>query len=499
MKTKKALSLILAILMIFSLAVPSLAAAEQDCPIIYIPGIASSKIYADRDDPESVVTVPDNQQLIDFVTKDLLPAAITYAADKDEEKLAKAICTPVNEMLSGWFNNPDGSSVGNSGAVQRIPEVIGKSSTVVFDYDWRGDPLTVADELDAFIDAVCEKSGCEKVAVAAHSLGSIVLVSYLSKYGNDKIRSTVLDSSVVYGVSYVGEFLSGRMSIDTSAFMNYLRSTLTSSEYNELVGSCLDIAEIAGMTDAIIGMLDEAFDAISPVLIKDTLVPVFGSWLTIWAMVPDDKLAHAMDYVFNVNYKGEDMSGLRGKIEAYNAIVRQSKTETLLGLDEAVNLAVISRYGYCSLPLTDEWRILGDTVVDTAYTSLGAVTAEYNDYFSDEYLQGKNPEYISPDRTVDASGCLFSEKTWFIKNLTHSETGVLKGIYPYFLFAEKELTCDTSELERFSYYDRDNNLIKEDTTAPSKPEKVSTLAKFFNFLRIVLTKIAEFFRNMFSK
>ncbi len=499
MNVKKVLSVLLAVMMVFTLFIPASAAAEdQDCPVIYIPGINTSPIYTDKDDPSTLITVPDNQQLIDFVKKDLLPAVITYAADKNAEKLSKAVCEPVNEMFAGWFNNPDGSAKGNSGAVVTIPEKISKNDTVRFDYDWRGDPVEIADELNAFIEAVCLKSECEQVAVVVHSLGSIITGAYLGEYGNGRIKSIVLDSPAIDGVSYVGEMLSGRMNIDSAAFMNYLRGVLTASEYDELVHSTLDILEIAGMSDYFIELLDDALDVIAPVLISDTLVPIFGSWLTVWALVPDEDLDESMNFVFNEIYKDEDMSGLRTRIEAYGSLVRENREELLVELDKNAKLAVISRYGYSSIPLTDEWRILSDTVVDTVKTSLGAVTADYNSTFSEEYLADKASEYISPDRTIDASGCLFPEKTWFIKNATHSEIWITNKLNSMFLFAEQELTCDSGELPRFLYYDRENDVIVEDTTSPSKAENTSALAKFFNFLRIILEKIADFFKSIFK-
>ncbi len=499
MNIKKVLSVLLAAMMIFSLFIPASAAAEvQDCPVIYIPGINTSPIYTDKNDPSTLITVPDNQQLIDFVKKDLLPAAITYAADKNAEKLSKAVCGPINEMFAGWFNNPDGSAKGNSGAVVTIPEKISKKDTIRFDYDWRGDPVEIAAELDAFVEAVCLKSGCEQVAVIVHSLGSVITGAYISEYGNGRIKSIVLDSPAIEGVSYIGEMLSGRMNIDSAAFMNYLRGVLTTAEYDELVHSSLDILEIAGMTDYFIELLDDALDVLAPVLIKDTLVPIFGSWLTIWAMVPDEDLDESMNFVFNEIYKGEDMSALVSKIEAYSSLVRENREKLLLDLDKNAKLAVISRYGFSSIPLTDEWKILSDTVIDTASTSLGAVTADYNSTFSEEYLADKAAEYISPDRTVDASGCLFPEKTWFIKNTTHAETWVTRNLSNMFLFAEEELTCDSSELSRFSYYDRENDTVVEDTTSPAKDENTSALAKFFNFLRIILEKIADFFKGIFK-
>ena len=210
-------------------------------------------------------------------------------------------------------------------------------------------------------------------------------------------------------------------------------------------------------------------------------------------MVPEDRLDEAMDYIFNDFCKDKDLSVLRSKIESYNNLVRKNRKTTLLDFDEKGRIAVLSRYGYSSLPLTASWEILSDSVVDTANSSLGAVTAFAGDYFSDEYLSGKDMNYISPDKTIDASTCLFADKTWFIKNLIHTDATATKSLHSQLLFADKEVTCDDSVLPRFTVYDVETGSFIKDESIPQKTEEPTPLQRLFNFLKAIFEKLLAFF------
>ena len=240
--------------------------------------------------------------------------------------------------------------------------------------------------------------------------------------------------------------------------------------------------------------LNDILDKIAPTLYKDTLIPLCGRWLTIWAMCPDERIDEGMGSVFNGYCKDEDLSALKNKIVDFNNKVRKYKKDTLLEFDKESRIAVISRYGFSSLPITPSYDLMTDTVIETASTSFGATTATIGKCFDEDYLDGKDPAYISPDKTVDASTCLFPEKTWFIKNSKHAETSVTKALYNSFLFCEEEATVESHQLSRFSYYDAQADAIVEDTTSPEPIEKLSPLQVLFNFLKALFNRFIEFFK-----
>ena len=118
---------------------------------------------------------------------------------------------------------------------------------------------------------------------------------------------------------------------------------------------------------------------------------------------------------------------------------------------------------------------------------------------SDRYLENKDMSLISPDRTVDASTCLFPEKTWFIKNLTHDKTGDTKPLHFELLFGEEEATADNFRLPRFLIYDAETDSIIEDTTVFEEPYRESfgesAFRKFINFFTALLNFLTDLFKN----
>lgn len=492
---KKLISIILCIVMLLSLSVNVLGAEDVKCPIVYVPGIASSDIYTDKDNPTKTITEFEDDALSQAVKEEIVPAFIVYAADRNADKLAKTVSDSLNELFADWFNNPDGTAKGNSGVILRYPsqEQINAAGRLTFSYDWRGDPIEIASQLNDYINYVISTGKYDKVALASHSLGSVIITAYLSIYGYDKVMGVVFDSPSIDGVTYIGELLNCRTEVTAASLSAALKTLLSESEYKDLVSSSLDIFEMAGITDSLSVFLDSALKKIYPTVCKETLVPLFGRWLTIWAMVPQSHIDESMEFVFDNLLAQEDLSVLRGKVEEYNSLVRKNRKETLLEFDKVGRFAVISRYGYSNLPITDSWSLLGDSVVETKSSSLGAVTAAVGECFSDEYLEGKDMKYISPDKTVDASTCLFPEKTWFIKNFTHSDAKHAISLYPQFLFAQEELTCDSSEMPRFTVFNAETESFDTDETLSVKTEKLTPLQRLFNFLRALFEKLADLF------
>ena len=492
---KKILSVLLCCVMVWALVVPAFAQSESTkYPTVYVPGIASSHIYADLNDTSHYLDYPSGDVITDMVKNDILPALIVYAANGDIDRLGRVITSSLNTAFAEWFVNPDGSMPENSGVINKYPTVIDENSRVVFSYDWRADPFVLASQLNDYINYVIQTSGYEKVAISSHSLGAIVVLTYLTVYGNDKVYGWVMDSPAIEGVSYVADLLCGDMEITSDGVLTFLKGTLGENEYEELIISSLDILEMAGVSDLAINAFDDVVEKLSPVLFKETLLPIFGHWPTIWAMVPEERVDEAMKAVFEGDYaKDKDLSALRARVENYNDNVRENRQDTLLDFDEGARVAVISRYGHVCFPIAPSWALEGDAVIETTSSSLGAVTAPLGDYFSDEYLADKDMKYISPDKTIDASTCLFPEKTWFIKGVLHEETKYTQQLIAQLLFHEEEATCDNFPMERFTVFNEVTEDFDTDETVPEKAEKLTPMQRLYNFLKALFKKLFELF------
>ena len=498
---KKFLSLFISLVLILTAIVPAFAAeaTNQQCPTIYVTGFAGSKICKDKSDPSTYLKFPNTDELLESVKNDILPTLITYAATDNAEPFAYELSELVNHVFADYFNNPDGTAKDNSGVHMPYPSSVSKRSRLVFNYDWRQDPFTIAAELNSLIDYALQKSGAEKVALCCHSLGSVICTTYLKVYGSDKVMGLVLDSPALEGITYIGELLCGNPEVAGDSLARGIKDLMGENEYNELISGTIDMLQLAGITDNVGSFLDRLINKIAPILYKETLVPLFGCWPAVWALAPDKYIDEAMTYVFTNYCSGEEYNPLKEKIVKYNTDLRPYKRELLLNFDIEGRIAVISRYGYGALPLTPSWDVLSDTVVDTHSTSLGATTAPVDTAFSDRYLENKDMSLISPDRTVDASTCLFPEKTWFIKNLTHDKTGDTKPLHFELLFGEEEATVENFRLPRFLIYDAETDSIIEDTTVFEEPYRESfgesAFRKVINFFTALLNFLTDLFKN----
>ena len=497
---RKALTLCLIAFIIFNIFGSALASDEnvQDKPLIYIPGFTSSAVYADVNNTDTLLCYPSTDDILSIVTEAFIPALLVFAVDRDTDKLVKKVTDKINEAFAYWFNEPTGEAKEGSGIIPKTPTDVTPTSELTFAYDWRADPVKIADELDAYIENVCKLSGCEKITLACHSLGSTIALTYLTKYGNSRVAAMVFDSPACNGVSLIGNIFTGKVNLDSEGISSFVKALVGESEYNALVCAVMDVLDTTGVLGLFTRFSDLIIDALVPAVYRETIVPLLGGWLTMWSMLPDSKVEEAKKYMFEKILTENNYSELKGKIDYYGTTVRANRTKTLKTFDAAGNFAILSRYTDMTIPLAGYSHLMGDQLIETSASSFGATTASLGECLNDEYLKGKNPEYISPDKTVDASTCLFPDKTWFIKNSGHFETGgVTEEYYDMFLFAKEELTCDTAEIGRFTYRDNETYTLVEDTSVPEMITEPSFIESVYKFATALIETLITLLRKSF--
>ena len=497
MKTqiKKFFSCLLAAVMVCAVFAPCLAmAAEERVPVIYVPGFMSSDIYRDVNDPDKGVLWPPATDDIVKVVKDSLPALARYSIDRNADKLCDDVIPRVNALFDEAELDADGNPKGNTGVIFRYPEAdqVRKGATYTFVYDWRIDPLAVAEQLKDFIDYICESAGSEKVSVKCHSYGGVLTLSYVTLYGGEKLKNVVFNSTAIYGESFNGGLLSGEIKLNGDAIVKYLRYALTDVKANELLNGIVETLGKAGLMNLLSDSGNRLLEDLSPRAVPECIAPLFAGWLSIWSMVPDEFSESAMNYVFGDVYQDGSHDGLKAKVEAFNEAVRPYKTERLLALNETANVFVIARYGWSSIPATPYYNSQSDGTIDLKYASFGAVCADYGETLSDEYLAGAEAEYVSPDRSFDASACLFPEQTWFIRNLPHSKHNA--GIDA---FVDRLANADTQEtVETLDGYSRfmvnEDGALNQDQGAPAGLSFLDRIKAFFQ-------RIFDFIKRIFKK
>ncbi len=497
--SKRFIALFLSALMLIIPMMSCVAAAAETeyYPTVHVPGIMHTEVYTDVNNPDAGIAWPPSTDSILSLVTNCIPALLEFSLTKDWDKLGQKISPIAYEFFEASLADPDGKITNGSGVIFEYPseEALQNNPDSTFKYDWRADPLETAEKLNDYINYILETTGAEKVSIECHSLGGVVTLSYLSLYGFDKIDAIAFNTTAIYGESYTGYLLSGDIAISNDSLMSFMDFVSDGTANEELLVKIFDILECAGLGELIADLGNTILDNLIDTLLPEVVIPLFGKWLTIWAMVPDDKIDEAMEYTFT-NFIPDGAEGkeeLKANIERYNELVRKNKTETILEADEHCKIGVISRYGYSSIPATSQWQQISDGVLDSANSSFGATFALYGATLSDDIISNTAPEYISPDKTVDASTCLFPEKTWFIKGAKHSANyNDLNDLVKAILYSDEEITVDTYEqYPRYMVYDFDSNSI-----IPDKGETEIQQGGIFGFFAKIKAIIADFFDKL---
>ncbi len=500
MKTKKLISVFLALILafggLFSLtATAAEVVYEKNCPLIYVPGFMSCEIYKNPGTEQEEVIWPPSSDAILGAVKKSIPALVTVAVTKEWDVLCDTLIPAVNEFFEPAWLNKNGEA-DNTGVNFTYPSksAILSSREITFRYDWRLSPIEISAQLNDFIEYVCKTSGYEKVCLQAHSYGGIVTMSYIDRFGRDRLQGVVLDSTALFGETYTGELLTGNIALSVDAIRYFLSYVLDGTEYQSLVSAAGELLSRAGILDFVINFADEMLEGIRGEAIPQVVMPLFCRWPSIWAMCPDEYVDEAYIYSFGkaCDCDPAEYAQLIEKLKAYDNTTRANMLPLLTDTEKQCRFGVFSSYGYSSVPITPSWNSNGDGVVDTKYTSFGATVAPVGKTLSEDYISTKDPKYISPDKQVDASTCLFPEKTWFVRYLKHSQDhGNFDELTEAIVYCEEEVTVDTFEkYPRFMKFDNNDKVLSENTKDDNNI--------FIRFFRAILD-FFEVIKKLFSK
>lgn len=499
MKTaKKILSVVLAVVVVLVplLTVCTQAEEARLYPTIYVHGFMAKDIYVDPSDPDSETAWPPSSESIKETVTDCLPVFAEFALTKDWDAFTAGLNPIFSELFAPVCCDENGDVSNGSGIRFTYPSKgsVNKNGTYSFSYDWRLDPLVIAEQLNEYIDYILECSGCDKVNIICHSFGGVVTMSYLALFGNDKIAGVCFFASAPYGERYNGEMMSGNIGFETDGVVEYLKGMLSDSEYNYLISFVLDVLNQSGVLDPICDCCNYTVEKILPAAAAEAILPLFANWLPIWSMVPDEYLEDAEDYVFNTIYKDEDRSIIISRIEEFNEKVRSKRETILKELNEDAHLIIISGYGLSTVPLIKNWACESDDTIDTKNTSFGATVAPYGETLSEEYLSTAKAEYISPEKNIDASTCQFPEQTWFIHNMKHTASGdSLDEMMMTLLRSEEQPTVSTyAQYPRFLEYSD-----QEDTLTPHTA--VNPQLTFFERIKLVIEQLIKLISSLINK
>lgn len=516
---KKSLSVFLSLVIVFSLfavAFPSASALDvyTDIPTIYIEGQGYGLEIPEEDGtfrqiygiqiPEGYIedAVKENigvfllavatQQWGDFCDVIYEKFSYLYRDLKLDEK-----GQPSNGSQSTWEWSRD--------SIYPYPVTANggyEFNQFRYHYDWRLSPYQIADDLHEYIKTVCELTGHDKVAIAGRCLGTCITMAYVEKYGTEYISDHIMYASALKGVDFCSQAFSGNLYLPADGVERFvydidlgLSQTLT-----DFINSFVTVANKNYGLDIALWSVNNVLPKIKYDLFPRLLRATYGSFPSYWAMVSEEYYEEAKALVFSDVDKAEYAEFIE-LIDSYHYNVQVPAEEIIQKQyeEDGVEYYNITKYGMQCVPVTNNEDEISDRYVDVTGASLGATAGTINDDLSDDYIAAAEAnglgKYISPDHKIDASTCLYPDKTWFIKELNHKEFPDEINILMAEMINNPDFSVDdNSAYPQFMLFDKEiNNVVP--LTADNEATDTKWEISFWDALRKLFESIIQLIKE----
>lgn len=438
---------IVAVLLCFTMLVPGLcvgAAASDTCtcpntPIVYMFG--KQTIWLTKEDGTRVDPLSRSGLDIGGMVKEAMPNIFEGLATGNWDPY----CDQVYGMLAPvWkdvkvdgngfpINKNTGISYSWSYDSVSGNHSYGFESSHLFLFDWRLSPMDVADDLHDFIECVKEKTGHDKVVLVSRCMATSYAMAYLSKYERPKnysgIEKAVLFNPSTGGLNWLESAFSGKVVFDPDSCYRYVQGDVFDSKVNDdalmetlrLVFNSLK--ETYGLNLTCKLLQNKIYPAIKDKLFARLVKEFYGTAGGVLAMIRDN-FDECIEYIYPTDADKAEYAGVIRKAKLFHDSVTMQTEDILREIDALGKpVAIIAEYGGQQRPVSPEAPYVGDYSIGLNEQTFGATTSTVTGTLPKSYIEKQIEnglgKYISPDRQVDASTCLFPDTTWFIKNANH--------------------------------------------------------------------------------
>lgn len=467
---KKIISIMLSVLMIFAVMAPAVSAAGEKTVTVYIEGYGDG-LYNSKGEQ----TFPVDLGLVDGL-KDLLDDLLVTLAWGEMTGNYNAYCDQLYDLIAPGYADvkldKNGEATDENGNLYHGLGVDPLKMTghynskfdggyYRFHYDWRLSVEYNADLLEDFVDIIVAKTGATKVNLIGRCLGGNIVSAYLqnaSEASIARLNKVVMYIPSTLGVDFISALFSGKIVLDPDAVDNYVTYSLAD---NDILGMSEDDPLLETLT-TIISFINEVYvlgygtDVVERIVqaVKDNalariLRDSYGSFPSFWSMVCPEDVEDAIALVYGTPELQQEYSGMIEKIRSYHQNVQLKAADRMVELEkQGIEIMVISKYNYADFPLSAKASQQSDGTAGTTATSFGATTADFGATLSDKYIRSMTyaeKKYLSADKMIDASTCVFPDTTWFAKNLYHSNFPASIDALVDTFFKTEGMTIDTCE------------------------------------------------------
>lgn len=453
---KKIISILLCLIMVFSLTVTAFAAEEENAytasydtetPIVVLHGIGQNDTYIlDEDGNRKVDSNGDYingwplEINVGALISRVLPNFIFSIFTRKDNGLSQAMKEGAYELLYAVHKDSEGNyendvevpcyecpmsempkevsnRIYNMIPLRRCASIIGEDNLYYFGYDSLGDIQDTTDRLHKYItEVVLPQTGADKVNICPISLGGTVAVNYIDKYpqDHDLIKKIVYVVPAIDGSDIVGDVLTGNLSIyDDETLYKKLLVTLMGDTYTTyILNMVLRVLPSTVLRQALEGLCEGAIEA----AIRNTT--------QLWALCPTKYYEDARAKWLS----DDDHTVIREKVDAFMQARADLAENTASIIEKGGSVYDIVCYGLELFPLTADYKTTNsDGIIQSASTSMGATFADLGTTLGDGYKAAgtycNNPahNHLSPDGVVDPTTGLLPCTTWYFDGQSHED------------------------------------------------------------------------------
>ncbi len=505
---KKTISLLLVILLTFSLFSPAANAANEEVyekrPLIYIRGSGDPIYTADgRALPSGLDAIfgsgsngegsVSKEKLVEAVANILLPFLAEGMLMDKWDNYAKAIYEEFSPLFEEMTLDENGNArfgtVVSPEAMWDSYYRIGidygangnpyRTQDYKFCYDYRLSPYDHVDRLHEYILTVMKTTGYDEVCLSARCMGGSLLNAYLERYGHlGHVKKVFYSDVLSNGHSLISDCFSGKFAFNDKYTQLYIKQLEHCGETGEgtglvlsqlafeIVNRTVDLFTQTDIVEKLFGSVDNLYNRLYKALVPALVMATgMGTMPNYWVSVYEEDMDTALNLIFGKEGSETRVkyAGLIEKIQYYRERVSADLPGFYKKISEeyGIEVGVMARYGYLNMPIVEHYDELNDGLVGLQDSSFGATCSAPTETLSNAYIASRiaenaeNAKYISPDKMVDTSTCAFPETTWVIKNSHHDREELFNYLAEYYLsYSNVTATYNSRNISRFLVQDR---------------------------------------------
>lgn len=447
-----------------------LANLEFDVPVVFVTGLEGSfykGLSTETEDDDVRIWGPQAGPIVEAVFKNL-GGILWNLFIKDYDKLADVLGGLVEPIFGDFVCDENGIPNPDTGKKDisdlELKETNSYENCYKFYYDWRYDTVTIASQLDEYIEYVMELTDSDKVALVSMSMGTAVMMTYLHEYyytaddysERNHIDSAVFIAGAMNGVGCCEDPFSGNINIDTVSFMRFLSEIMKGNPGTEAIYYMLEGLYEIGAVDCLVEFADNLTGELIAHGFNEAMTDSIATIPGFYALMSTERYEETIDFIFDTPEKKEKYAEIIKKGDYYHNNVQANGANIIQTLlDDGINTAIIAEYGYSFMPLTSDNDRMTDGTIATDRESFGATCSEVDGTLGGGYKQAKEcscgKNHVSADNQIDASTCAFPEITWFGKYLKHTcDNNFVADLVNLIIYSDRQITVwDYEEFPQF--------------------------------------------------